>query len=219
VLFTSFYTALMYAIFYSFFEVFPFVYATGLPGRASPTNGYGLNAGEIGLIFLSITVGVVIAIAIYVYYLRTVFEPEIRARGLGEPERRLVIALPFSFILPIGLFLFGWTANSSPKIHWIVPTLGIVIFATGIFIVFQCIFIYIPLTYPQYSASLFAGNDFARSSIAAGAIHFSRPMFIALGVGKGVSLLAGFCCGGVLGLFVLWKFGANLRARSKFAAK
>ncbi len=37
VLFTSLYVGLMYGIFYSFFEVFPFVYATGLPGRASPT--------------------------------------------------------------------------------------------------------------------------------------------------------------------------------------
>ena len=219
VLFTSLYTALMYAIFYSFFEVFPFVYATGIPKPNSPTKGYGMNAGEIGLIFLSISVGVAIAIIIYVAYLHYVFEPEIRTKGLGAPERRLLLAIPFSLFLPVGLFLFGWTANSSPKIHWIAPTMGVVIFAIGIFVLFQCMFIYIPLTYPQYSASLFAGNDFARSSIAAGAIHFSRPMFINLGVGQGVSLLAGLTCGGVIGISALWYFGATLRARSKFAAK
>ncbi|KIW27191.1 uncharacterized protein PV07_06953 [Cladophialophora immunda] len=217
VLFTSLYTALMYSIFYSFFEVFPLVYATGNPGKA--THGYGMNGGEIGLIFLSISVGVSIAITIYVLYLHFVFEPEIRTRGLGEPERRLIPALPASLLLPIGLFWFAWTGNSSPKIHWIVPTLGVVVFTVGIFILFQCIFIYIPLTYPQYAASLFAGNDFARSSIAAGAIHFSRPLFHNLGVGSGVSLLAGLTVGGIIGIFVLWKFGANLRARSRFAAK
>ncbi|OAP61065.1 hypothetical protein AYL99_03266 [Fonsecaea erecta] len=217
VLFTSLYTALMYSIFYSFFEVFPLVYATGNPGKA--TQGYGMNGGEIGLIFLSISVGVSIAIAIYVSYLHFVFEPEIRTRGLGEPERRLIPALPASLLLPIGLFWFAWTGNSSPKIHWIVPTLGVVVFTVGIFILFQCIFIYIPLTYPQYAASLFAGNDFARSSIAAGAIHFSRPLFHNLGVGSGVSLLAGLTVGGIIGIFVLWKFGASLRARSRFAAK
>ncbi|KIW97121.1 uncharacterized protein Z519_02513 [Cladophialophora bantiana CBS 173.52] len=217
VLFTSFYTALMYSIFYSFFEVFPLVYATGNPGKA--THGYGMNGGQIGLIFLSISVGVSIAIAIYVTYLHFVFEPEIRTRGLGEPERRLIPALPASLLLPIGLFWFAWTGNNSPKIHWIVPTLGVVVFTIGIFILFQCIFIYIPLTYPQYAASLFAGNDFARSSIAAGAIHFSRPLFHNLGVGSGVSLLAGLTVGGIIGIFVLWKFGANLRARSRFAAK
>ncbi|KIV91153.1 hypothetical protein PV10_05725 [Exophiala mesophila] len=218
VLFTSVYTALMYSIFYSFFEVFPLVYGTG-NGPHSATQGYGMNLGEIGLIFLSISVGVTIAIVIYITYLKKVFEPEIMTKGLGEPERRLIPALPATFLLPIGLFMFAWTGNSSPKIHWIVPTIGVVIFTVGIFILFQCIFIYIPLTYPQYAASLFAGNDFARSSIAAGAIHFSRPLFHNLGVGEGVSLLAGLTVGGIIGIYLLWAYGANLRARSRFAAK
>ncbi|KAL6880038.1 MFS general substrate transporter [Trichoderma longibrachiatum] len=218
VLFTSLYIGLMYGIFYSFFEVFPFVYSTGLPGRASPTNGYGLNAGEVGLIFLSISVGVSIAIVFYVAYLRFVFEPEIKTRGLGEPERRLVCGLPASFLVPVGLFMFGWTGNSSPNIPWIVPTIGITIFVVGIFTIFQVIFIYIAISYPVYSASLFAANDFVRSSIGCGAIHFSRPLFINLGVGKGVSLLAGLSCGGVIGIFVLYFYGATLRRKSRFAA-
>jgi MFS transporter, DHA1 family, multidrug resistance protein len=122
VLFTSLYTALMYSIFYSFFEVFPLVYATGNPGKA--THGYGMNLGEIGLIFLSISVGVSIAIALYVAYLYWIFEPEVRTRGLGEPERRLIPALPATLLLPIGLFWFAWTGNNSPQIHWIVPTVS-----------------------------------------------------------------------------------------------
>jgi DHA1 family multidrug resistance protein-like MFS transporter len=219
VLFTSLYIGLMYGIFYSFFEVFPFVFANGLPGRASPTNGYGMNAGEIGLIFLSISVGVSIAIVLYVVYLRKVFEPSIRTQGLGEPERRLVPGLPASFLVPIGLFVFGWTGNSSPEIPWIVPTIGITIVVIGIFIEFQVVFIYLALSYPQYSASLFAANDFVRSSLGCAAIHFSRPLFINLGVGKGVSLLAGLSCAGVIGIFVLWYFGMDLRKRSRFAAK
>ncbi|KAL7941267.1 major facilitator superfamily domain-containing protein [Trichoderma barbatum] len=218
VLFTSLYTGLMYGIFYSFFEVFPFVYSAGLPGHASPTNGYGMNAGEVGLIFLSISVGVSIAIIGYVAYLKFVFEREIRTQGLGEPERRLVCGLPTSFFVPIGLFIFGWTGNSSPNIPWIVPTIGITIFVVGIFTIFQVIFIYIAISYPIYSASLFAANDFVRSSIGCGAIHFSRPLFINLGVGKGVSLLAGLSCGGVIGIFVLYFYGATLRRKSKFAA-
>lgn len=219
VLFTSLYIGLMYGIFYSFFEVFPFVYATGLPRASTPTNGYGMNAGEVGLIFLSITVGVSIAIVAYVLYLKYSFEPAIRSRGLGAPEERLVPGLYSCFLVPVGLFIFGWTGFNSPQIHWIVPTLGITILTTGIFILFQVIFIYIPMTYPQYAASLFAGNDFVRSSLATGAIHFSRPMFINLGVGPGVSLLAGLTCIGCAGIFYLYFFGAKLRARSRFAAK
>lgn len=115
--------------------------------------------------------------------------------------------------------MFGWTGFNSPDIHWIVPTLGIVIITIGIFILFQVVFIYLPLTYPQYAASLFAANDFVRSSVATGAIHFSRPLFLNLGVGPGVSLLAGLTVGGCAGIWALWYFGAALRARSKFAAK
>lgn len=51
VLFTSVYVALIYAIFYSFFEVFPIVYGAA---------GYGMNLGELGLVFLCISVGVMI---------------------------------------------------------------------------------------------------------------------------------------------------------------
>jgi DHA1 family multidrug resistance protein-like MFS transporter len=54
------------------------------------------------------------------------------------------------------------------------------------------------MSYPQYAASLFAGNDFCRSAFAFGAILFSRPMYIDLGVAKGISLLAGLSVLGVV---------------------
>ena len=105
------------------------------------------------------------------------------------------------------------------SIHWIVSVIGITIYGMGIFVLLQCIFIYIPLSYPQYAASMFAGNDFARSALASGAILFARPLYINLGVGQGVSLLAGLTVGCVGGIFALWRFGGRLRERSRFAAK
>lgn len=75
------------------------------------------------------------------------------------------------------------------------------------------------MTYPEYAASLFAGNDFCRSALAAGAILFSRPLFLNVGIAEGVTLLAGLTVSGVIGIFVLWYYGANLRARSRFTAK
>ncbi len=59
------------------------------------------------------------------------------------------------------------------------------------------------MSYPQYAASLFAGNDFCRSLFAFGAVLFSRPMFINLGIGKGVSLLAGLSVMGIVSLLPL----------------
>lgn len=89
----------------------------------------------------------------------------------------------------------------------------------GCYIIIQSLFLYLPFTYPQYAASLFAANDFARSSFAAGCVVFAGPMFENLGIAKGCTLLAGLSIGCTEGIYVLYYFGANLRARSKFAAK
>ena len=205
--FTAGYVALCYAIYYSFFEAFPLVYI----------DLYHFNVGEMGLTFLSITVGVIISIILYYAYIWYVMEPEIRKYGIGEPERRLIPALIASILLPTGLFIFGWTGNG--EIHWIVTVIGILIFTMGVFILMQCIFVYLPLVYPQYAASLFAGNDFARSLLAFAAVMFSRLMYLGMGIGPGTSLLGAFTAACIGGICVLYFYGARLRARSKFSAK
>lgn len=221
VAFTSIYTGIMYGIFYSFFEVFPLVYGAGLPG--SETHGYGMNLGEQGLIFLSVSVGVAIAIVIYCLYLHFYANPALRAQlARGEfaaPEGRLNIGLYATIIAPGALLWFAWTSFNSPRIHWVVPTLAIVVLVAALFLVFQVIFIYLALSYPQYAASLFAMNDAVRSTIAAASIHFSTPLFHNLGVGRGVSLLSGLLVLGFIGILALRLKGPWLRSKSKFAAK
>ena len=54
------------------------------------------------------------------------------------------------------------------------------------------------MSYPQYAASLFASNDAVRALFAFGAILFSRPMFLKLGIAKGISLLAGLSVLGIV---------------------
>lgn len=95
--FTAIYTALIYGIYYSFFEAFPMVYI----------EGYHMSLGIMGLTFLSITVGAIVAIAGYWAYIYLVTNPDIRKNGLGAPEKRLIPALYASFLCPIGLFIFG----------------------------------------------------------------------------------------------------------------
>ena len=203
--FVNVYSSIVYGIYYSFFEVFPLVYPVM----------YGLNLGETGIVFTCVFVACVIGLLTYVSYLYFYLVPDIMAHGLRAQEHRLVPALIGVFGPVIGLFLFAWTAN--PSIHWIASVIGITIYAAAAFVVFQCIFVYVPLSYPQYAASLFASNDFFRSSLACGSILFARPLFINLGVGKGVSLLGGLSVIGVIGMFGLYFYGAKLRARSKFA--
>ena len=205
VLFVQIYTAIIYGIYYSFFEVFPLVYPVY----------YGFSLGQIGLVFLCVLVACLIGIAIYVVYLALYLNPRIKANGFPVQEVRLVPALFAAFGPTIGLFIFAWTA--APQFPWIAPTIGITVYGATVFIVMQCIFVYVPLTYAQYAASLFAANDFFRSALACGSILFAKPLFDNLGVARGVSLLGGLSTIGIIGIWLLYFYGARLRALSKFA--
>lgn len=187
------------------FDVFPIVYH----------GFYNMNLGQVGLVFLCILVGSLLGALLYgsMFYFMVI--PQIKKFGMGPQEQSLLPGIPASFGPTIGLFLFAWTAKVS--IHWIAPTVGIAIYAGTSFILFQVIFSYIPLSYPQYTSSLFAANDFFRSAMACGSILFAQPLFGNLGVGKGVSVLGGLSVSGIVGLVLLFMYGARMRAKSKFA--
>ncbi|GKZ29293.1 hypothetical protein AbraIFM66950_004265 [Aspergillus brasiliensis] len=185
VLFSTFYTALTYAIYYSFFESFPLVYR----------DMYGFTLGEQGLAFLAVLCGLCVAVGL--------------------------LCACFYFIAPKQLGNFDpvppeapWT--STPSIHWIVSLVGIAISMCGVFIITQCMFIYLPFTYPRYAGSLFAANGLARSLLAGASILFSRPMFEGIKVSGGVTLLASLSVLCIVGIFLLYFFGARLRERSRF---
>lgn len=216
ILFLNVYTSLTYGIYYSFFEAFPIVYQ-GI---------YGFDLGEMGLAFLAIVVGTLISFVVYNFFIYRTQASEAEAEAEAEaavskpsrkPESVLIPALFACFGPSIGLFLFGWA--SRPDVHWIVPTLGIVIYPANVYILMQCVFMYIPACYPRYAASVFAATDFTRSAFACGAVIFSRPLYLNLGIGRACSLLAGLTVGCVVGIYLLFWFGEALRKRSRFVAK
>lgn len=205
IFFVNAYTALFYGIYYTFFEVFPLVFPVY----------YHFNLGETGLAFLACQVGATIGLLIYFSYLYWYMIPDNLAHGLRNQEHRLVPAIFGSFLIPTGLFIFGWTARAD--IHFIVPLVGVVIFVVGTFLILQSIFVWLPLSYPKYAASLFAGNDLTRSAMACGSIMYARPLFLNVGIAEGVSVLAGISIAGIFGMIAIYIYGAKLRARSKFA--
>ena len=107
--------------------------------------------------------------------------------------------------------------TSKDSIHWIASLFGAALGSAGTYIITQCMFLYVPVTYPKYAASLLSMNGLARAVLAAAAVLFAPPLFRGLGVAGGVSLLAALCMVCYLGLFVLYCFGPRLRARSRFA--
>ena len=209
VLYAALYRGLVYATYYSFFEAFPIFYL----------ETYRMSLGQLGLIFLSLTTGCIVGLIGYCVYLRSWFIPHAQKYETdnGKPVEQEEWLRPGLFGVwgpPMGLLLFAWTARAD--IHWIVPTIGINIWAAGSFCMFQSIICYVWLAYPRWVASLFAANDFVRSMMAAGFVQFSRSMYDDLGIGKGVTVIAGLSGVGVIGMHVLYYIGGWLRARSKF---
>ncbi|KAJ1024854.1 hypothetical protein NDA16_002894 [Ustilago loliicola] len=204
--FMNLYVSLVYAIYYSFFESSPLIYPVI----------YRFTLGTTGLTFVSVVLTTAMGAAGYMHYIYYYVEPKIRQTGqLPVLESRLIPAIPASMLMPIGLFLFAWTSRES--IHWIVGLIGVGIYSIGFYVFLQCALLYIPLVYPKYAASLLAANDFCRSSLAAGFVMFGHPLFKNLGIGPGISLLAGLTVLCIPALLLLYKYGELLRSKSKFA--
>lgn len=160
-------------------------------------------------------VGAVIAYLGYAAIFYFVLEPKMMREGPPAPEAYLHLALATSLFIPTSLFIFGWTSRES--VHWIVPIIGAATYMPGIYILFQCALVYLPVSYPKYAASILAGNDFFRSTFASAFPLFGRPFFRRLGLGGGSSFLAGLAILMIPALYALIKHGAALRARSKYA--
>lgn len=99
VLFSTFYTGLTYGIYYSFFECFPMVY----------NDMYGFNLGQLGLAFLSVLVGLFVAVVLlcaYLYFIAPKRLGRFEPAGV-PPEERIWPGLFATFLIPLGLYLFG----------------------------------------------------------------------------------------------------------------
>ena len=69
------------------------------------------------------------------------------------------------------------------------PIIGSSFFSFGTFLLFNSVLNYLPDAYPEYAASVLAGNDFMRSSFGAGFPLFATAMYDNLGVAWASSTL------------------------------
>jgi DHA1 family multidrug resistance protein-like MFS transporter len=172
------YIALVYGLLYIWFESFPIVFV----------ELYHFNLGEEGLAFLGILFGALITIPPFFWYLHKYIEPKFNENGEIKPESRLPAACVGAFFIPICLFWFGWSSRAS--IHWIVPIIGSAFFSVAALLLFNSVLNYLTDAYPDYVASVLAGNDLFRSGFGAGFPLFASAMYKRLGVAWASSLLA-----------------------------
>ena len=85
------------------------------------------------------------------------------------------------------------------------PIIGSSFFSFGTFLLFNSVLNYLPDAYPEYAASVLAGNDFMRSSFGAGFPLFATAMYENLGVGWASSTLGFLSIAFIPIPFVLYK--------------
>jgi len=127
----------------------------------------------------------------------------------------MLLPMLAAICLPVGIFWFAWT--STPNNHWIMPILGGVPFGLGMALLIIAINAYLMDTYTVLCASAIAAVVVARSLTAAAFPIFTPRLLRARGTEWGLSIF------GILSLFcapvpfILYKYGPQLRARSKHA--
>jgi len=91
---------------------------------------YNFSTQQVGLPYLALSIGGGLGI-ILVGLLSdlTVSRLSLTPGKAVKPERRLGPAVICGFIMPLGLLIFGWSADR--KLHWIVPALGVFLFTLG----------------------------------------------------------------------------------------
>ncbi|PQE25914.1 mfs multidrug transporter protein [Rutstroemia sp. NJR-2017a BBW] len=131
-----------------------------------------------------------------------------RNNDVGTPEFRVALMVPGSILIPIGLFIYGWTGQYHT--HWIAPNIGVAVFCMGTIMCFQGIQTYTIDAYSRYAASAISTLNALRSLTGFTFLLFAPTMYDRLG-----------CVPVSIAIFVpaaLWKYGASLRKRSTYAS-
>ncbi|KAH8807427.1 bicyclomycin resistance protein [Xylogone sp. PMI_703] len=199
------YASFAYSLIYLTLEVFPIVFREHRHWSLLPST----------LPFLGILFGVICAI--FVNMINQSFYRKALKRNNGNviPEARLPPIIIGGVLLSGGLFWFGWTA--APKYPWILPVVAAGFIGAGFNIVFLQCMNFLVDTYGPYAASAVSANTILRSVFACALPIAARPMFETLGVAPASSLLGGISCLALPVPLLFMRYGATLRAKSKFA--
>lgn len=206
------YNGFLFGLIYSFVVASPWVYE----------HYYGFDRTAQSLSFLGLITGTVVAPLPLIAIDRLMYQPRLKLYQQSKPdedrfpaEYRLYPALIGSWMLPICLFIFAWTAR--PAIHWICPLIfqGLSILAS--LLIYASANLFMMDAYgPLYGASAAGAAMFSRYILSAAFPLFSLQMFKTLGVGWATSCLA-FCTLAMAPIpWLFWRSGERLRSKTKY---
>ncbi|KAK7053650.1 MFS general substrate transporter [Favolaschia claudopus] len=200
------YLSLIYGVLYCLFETIPIIFA----------EKRGFTLSQTGLIFIGIGIGTSFG-AFLNDRLSRHFPQLIKTwRGFPPPEERLLAGMVGGCSFPIAIFWLGWTGQY-PSVPWYVPGLSTILVGMSISSIFISFISYMIDTYLMHTATALAANTFVRSLVAAAFPLFTVQMFHKLGVNYAATLLGGI---GILlapSPFLFYRYGPQIRSRSKYA--
>ncbi|KAJ5084177.1 hypothetical protein NUU61_008756 [Penicillium alfredii] len=171
------YMGLIYGIIYLLFTSYTEVFQ----------HTYGFSQGIAGLTYLGMGLGC--ATQLFLGAWSDKLHVQLTAKnGVERAEYRLLMLIPAALSLPVGLIIYGWTAQY--HVHWFVPLIGTFFIGVGFSGSMTSVQTYLVAAFTSFSASALAANNVVRS-LAGGLVPLSGPdMYAKLGLGWGNTLLA-----------------------------
>ena len=200
----SIYVALVYAYMYILFTTFTEVFESQ----------YNFRSDLVGLSYLGIGISSFIGQFFYTYLTNRSYRRHMEKNDF-KPEHRLEFMAFGAFIVPIGLFWYGWTVQA--KVHWMSPIMATAVYGFGMLLIFMPASTYLIDVFTMHAASAMAANTVLRSVVAAILPLAGTSLYRTLGYGWGNSLLGFISIVMVPIPFLFFRYGEYLRTR--FAVK
>jgi hypothetical protein len=121
-LYMSFVYGLLYLLFTTITQVF--------------TSTYGFSQGTAGLAFLGLGCGMIFGVVSVGIASDKILKRLAAKSGVTKPEYRLPPMIVGGCLIPIGCFLYGWSANFG--VQWMVPIIGNGFVGIGLISTFVC---------------------------------------------------------------------------------
>ncbi|RKF74639.1 putative efflux pump kojT [Golovinomyces cichoracearum] len=182
---------------------------------------WGFDSVSLGLAFLPIGIGYVIAWLSFIPIIRRNMK-ERKEKPDDEKaqfESRLWWLLYTAPCLPIGLIGFAWTCTG-PPIHWIGSMIFSAIVGIANYAIYMATIDYMITAYGPYSASATGGNGWARDFLAGVLTIPATPFFANIGsnpLAYASTILACISFVLVIAVYIIYWKGPVLRKRSPFA--
>ncbi|KAE8186194.1 hypothetical protein CF335_g7516 [Tilletia laevis] len=208
------YTALLYGLLYGVLAAFPLIWQE-IRGR---------NEEYASLVYLALLGGFTGGNLIIGCWFQDRSFKKKYDRGEYVPEARISPAIWASFLVPVGLLIFGWTSPydelvGNVDVHFVVPCLALVVFTAGMSIVFNSWLSYLSDAYSNQAASAMAAATFSRSLLGAAFPLFMREMLLGMTIQWTFTFFSIISIFLSIGGIVFVKKGGAIREKSQYATK